>query len=80
MRQVIERGDVPAEMLSDRELFAIIRSGSCKSPPTAISNSFRAMARKWRGSLPAQISIRNASANGFCRFKLPIGLPMFPVS
>ena len=26
---------------------------------------FRAMARKWRGSLPAQISIRNASAKGF---------------
>jgi hypothetical protein len=26
--QVIERGDVPVEVLSDRELFAIIRRGS----------------------------------------------------
>jgi hypothetical protein len=38
------------------------------------------MVRKRRGSLPAQISIRSASANGFCRFKLPIGLPIFPAS
>jgi hypothetical protein len=28
--QVMERGDVPVEMLTDRELFAIIRGGSCE--------------------------------------------------
>ena len=28
--QAIERGDVPVEALSDRELFAIIRGGSCQ--------------------------------------------------
>jgi hypothetical protein len=28
--QVIERGDVPVEVLSDRELFAIIQGGSCE--------------------------------------------------
>ena len=28
--QTIERGDLSVEMLSDRELFAIIRGGSCE--------------------------------------------------
>jgi hypothetical protein len=37
---------------------------ACKSPLSAISINFRAMARKWRGSFPAQISIFSAVANG----------------
>lgn len=31
--QVMERGDVLVEMLTDRELFAIIRGGSCEPEP-----------------------------------------------
>jgi hypothetical protein len=37
------------------------------------------MARKWRGSLPSE-DFHSQGVSEFCRFGLPIGLPMFPVS
>ena len=50
-----------------------------RSPSKALSSNFRERARKWRGSLPAQISTRSGSANGLCPFKEPTARPIYPL-